>query len=187
MSVTEVEIDERDALAAVGKHWGLLLTVGILTALLGLVFVFQTNGSLKFITALFGIYLLVSGIFQIVQSFSRKDHRALLAISGILSLILAVWCLKSLANSAEILALFVGFAWLFRGLTELIVGIQSKGVDGRGWLITGGILMILGSIVVFVWPAASLLVIVWITGISLIVLGISEIVGAFQIKKLAGV
>ena len=90
MSVTEVEIDEGDTLAAVGKHWGLLLTVGILTTLLGLVFVFQSNGSLKLITALFGIYLLVSGIFQIVQSFSRKEHRALLAISGILSLILAV-------------------------------------------------------------------------------------------------
>ena len=35
MSVTEVTIDERDTLAAVGKHWGLLLTVGILTTLLG--------------------------------------------------------------------------------------------------------------------------------------------------------
>ena len=187
MSTTEDIIDEREALAAVGRHWGLLLTLGILTLVLGIVFVLETNGSLVFIAALFGVYLLVSGIFQIVQSFSRKDHRALLAISGILSVILAVWCLKSLAASAEILALFIGFAWLFRGMTELIVGLQSKGAEGRGWLISGGILMIIGSIVMFVWPAASLLVIIWITGIMLMVVGISEIVGAFQVKKLAGV
>lgn len=186
MSTTEDIIDEREVLAEVGRHWGLLLTVGILTFLLGVVFVFETNGSLVIIAALFGVYLLVSGIFQIVQSFSRKDHRALLAISGILSVILAVWCLKSLAASAEILALFIGFAWLFRGITELIVGLQSKGAEGRGWLITGGILMIIGAVVIFTWPAASLLVIVWITGIMLIVLGLSEIVGAFQVKKAAG-
>ncbi len=187
MSTTEDIIDERDALAAVGRHWGLLLTLGILTFLLGIVFALETTASLVVIAATFGVYLLVSGIFQIVQSFSRKDHRALLAISGILSVILAVWCLKSLAASAEILALFIGFAWLFRGITELIVGLQSKGAEGRGWLISGGILMIIGSIVMFVWPAASLLVIIWITGIMLMVIGISEIVGAFQVKKLAGV
>ncbi len=187
MSVTVETIDERDMLAEVGKHWGLLLTVGILTFLLGLVFVFEVNGSVTLIAALFGVYLLVSGIFQLVQSFSRKEHRALLAISGILSLILAVWCLKNLAVSAEILGLFIGFAWLFRGITELIVGLQSKGIEGRGWLITGGILMILGSMVVFIWPTATLVVIVWITGISLMLLGLSEIVGAFQVKKLAGV
>jgi uncharacterized membrane protein HdeD (DUF308 family) len=53
-------------------------------------------------------------------------------------------------------------------------------------MITGGILGILGAIVIFVWPA-TIGVIVWITGIMLIVLGISEIVGAFQVKKAAGV
>ena len=47
--------------------------------------------------------------------------------------------------------------------------------------------MILGAIVIFVWPSRAIGMIVWITGIMLIVLGISEIVGAFQVKKLAGV
>ena len=121
-----------------------------------------------------------------MQSFAQKEHRALLAISGILSIILAVLFFKS-ENSVAILGLFIGFAWLFRGITELIVGLQSSGVDGRGWLITSGVLLILGAIVVFVYPGLALGTLVWVTGIMLIVLGVSEIVGAFQVKKLAAV
>jgi uncharacterized membrane protein HdeD (DUF308 family) len=181
-----VELDDRDVLAAVGRHWGLLLFLGVMTLLLGLAMIFFTKQSVVVLAVLFGVYLMVSGIFQIVQSFSQKDHRALLAISGILSVILAVFAFKSFLNSVTLLAIFIGIAWLFRGITELVVGVQSKGVDGRGWMITGGILGILGAIVIFVWPA-SIGVIVWITGIMLVVLGVSEIVGAFQVKKAAGV
>ena len=87
--------------------------------------------------------------------------------------------------SAEILALFIGIAWLFRGIVELIVGLQSKGVDGRGWLISGGVLLILGAIAVWAWPNAAVSLIFNISGIVLIVVGISEIIGSFQLKKLA--
>lgn len=183
---TTVEIEDRDVLASVGRHWGLLLFLGILTLLVGLAMIFFTKESVVTLAVLFGVYLLISGIFQIVQSFSQKDHRALLAISGILSIILAIFAFKSFLNSVTLLAIFIGIAWLFRGITELIVGIQAKGVEGRGWMITGGILGIIGAIIIFVWPAA-IGVLVWIAGIMLVVLGISEIVGAFQVKKAAGV
>jgi uncharacterized membrane protein HdeD (DUF308 family) len=90
-------------------------------------------------------------------------------------------------NEATLLALFIGLAWLFRGIVELVVGLQAKGVEGRGWLITGGLLLIVGAIVIFVYPDLAIGTIVWIAGIMLAVLGISEIVGAFQVKKLAAV
>lgn len=186
MSATTETYDDKDVIAAVGRSWGLLLFLGIVTTLLGFALVIFTKQSLVVLAVLFGVYLLISGIFQIVQSFSHREHRALLAISGILSVVLAIFAFKSFLNSVTLLAIFIGIAWLFRGITELIVGLQSKGAEGRGWMITGGILGILGAIVIFVWPA-SIGVIVWITGIMLIVLGISEIVGAFSLKKAAGV
>ena len=178
-------VEPGQTMAGVAKHWGWLLVLGLATVVLGILFVVNTGGSLTFVLALFGWYLLISGVFQLVQAFRVRQHTALFAISGVLSIILGVWALKNLVDSAVILAIFIGFAWLFRGIVELVVGIQSKGEDGRGWLITGGILMILGAIVIFVWPAATLLVIVWVSGIMLIVLGITEIIGAFQMRKLA--
>ncbi len=39
--------------------------------------------------------------------------------------------------------------------------------------------------VIWAWPSAAVSLIFTITGIVLIIVGISEIVGSFQIKKLA--
>jgi uncharacterized membrane protein HdeD (DUF308 family) len=188
MSTTDT-VDEREALASIGRSWWLLLAVGVLTLLLGLACLIWTDKTVTVLAVLFGFYLLVSGIFQVAQSFSHTTNRALLAISGILGIILAVYMFKAVSHDreAELLALFIGLAWLFRGITELIIGLQAKGVDGRGWLITGGLLLILGAIVVFVYPNLAVGTLVVVTGIMLIVLGISEIVGALQVKKLAGV
>ena len=187
MSATDPTVEERDALASLGRSWGILLFIGIVTVLLGAFLVFWTDKSINIFAIFFGLYLLVSGIFQLVQSFSQAQHRALLAISGILSIILSVYMFKAVHNdlSAEILALFIGIAWLFRGIVELIVGLQSKGVDGRGWLLTGGVLLILGAVVIWAWPSAAISLIFTVTGIVLIIVGISEIVGSFQVKKLA--
>ncbi len=184
MSTTEEFVDESDVLAALGRNWGLVLFLGIMTLLLGVAFVAWPNATLAVIGSLFGVYLLVSGIFNIVRAFSSNHDRALLIITGILSILLAMYCFKSLANSAQLLALFIGFAWLFRGIIELMIGIKAKGIDGRGWLISGGILMIIGALVIFFYPVGSLSTLIWISGIMLILLGISEIVGAFQMKGL---
>jgi uncharacterized membrane protein HdeD (DUF308 family) len=189
MSATDQSVEERDVLRSLGGSWGILLFIGVVTTLIGLFLAFYTDKSIAILALFFGIYLLFAGIFQIVQSFSQDQHRALLAISGILSVILAIYLFKAVKAdySAEILALFIGISWLFRGIVELIVGLQSKGEDGRGWLIMGGVLLLIGAVVIFVWPNAAVSLIVTISGIVLIVVGISEIVGAFQIKKLVDV
>ncbi|MBI1379108.1 MAG: HdeD family acid-resistance protein [Frankiales bacterium] len=188
MSMT-ADAEEREALASIGRSWWLLLAVGVLTLLLGIACLVWTDKTVTVLAILFGLYLLVSGIFQVAQSFSHTVNRGLLAVTGILGIILAVFMFKALHNDneAELLALFIGLAWLFRGITELVVGLQARGVDGRAWLITGGILLIVGAIVVFVWPSLAVSTLVVLSGIVLIVVGISEIWGAFQVKRLAGV
>jgi uncharacterized membrane protein HdeD (DUF308 family) len=189
MSTTEMTPGERDSLAQVGRSWWVLLFVGVVTVLLGLFTLFWTDKAINVIAVLFGIYLLVSGIFQIVAAFGNSQHKALLVISGLLSVVLAVYLFKAVHSdySAEILALFVGIAWLFRGVIELVVGLQATTSEGRTWMIWGGVLLIVGAIVVFVWPSLAVTTLFVIAGIMLLILGLSEIVGAFQVKKLAGV
>ena len=125
--------------------------------LLGLALTFWTDKSIN-VFAIFGIYLaaqrhLPGGAVVLVG----HAPPAPLAISGIPSIIPAAFMFKAVHNDlpAEILALFIGIAWLFRGIVEPYhVGLQSKGVDGSGWLITGGILLILGAVVIWRISAA---------------------------------
>ncbi len=188
MSTTSDSLAERDTLAALGRSWWLLLAAGALTVILGLACVVWTDKTVTLLAVLFGLYLLVSGILTLAQSFSNAANRGLLAISGILSIILAVYCFKAIHNDnqAELLALFIGLAWLLRGIIQFLVALQSKGADGRGWLMISALLLIVGAIVVFVYPSLALGALVSISGIVLIIVGLSEIATSFQVKKLAG-
>ena len=71
MSTTEEFVDEGDTLAALGRAWGLVLFLGIMTLLLGVAFVAWPHATLAVVAYLFGFYLLVSGIFNIVRAFSE--------------------------------------------------------------------------------------------------------------------
>ena len=109
--------------------------------------------------------------------------RALLFISGILSLILGLFAISGVWRSVEILAIFIGIAFLFRGFGMLFESAERSG--GRGWNIFGGIVMLIGGFVVLVWPGISLVTLAWVAGIWLVVGGIFEIIARLQ-AALAG-
>ena len=138
------------------------------------------------VAIIFGIWLLVSGIFQIAQSFTpglTTTSRVLLAITGILSIILGLFALGSRYDAAEILAIFVGIGFVFQGFMTLFLGLEGKGQSGRGWNIFTGIVLLIGGIVVFLWPGISLAVLAWVVGIWLVVLGLFEIVASFRLRS----
>ena len=180
--------DEREAIGAFGKAWWLLLLLGIASVVVGLLALFWPGQTIVVVAIVFAIWLFVSGIFQIVQAFAHGldgGSRALLIISGVISIILGLFALRSAFQAVEILTIFIGIAFVFRGLMGLIIGLSGSAQTGRGWNIFVGILLIIGGIVVFVWPAPSLLTICWVIGIWLVVLGLFEIVGAFQVRSAA--
>ena len=180
-----LDLDE-SGLAAIGKHWGLVLTLGIVSIIIGIMALVWPGATILVVAILLAAYLIVSGIFQIVRGFSHGlsgGMRALLFISGALSLILGLIAISGVWRSVEILAIFIGIAFLFRGFGLLFESAESS--VGRGWSIFGGILMLIGGFVVLVWPGISLVTLAWVAGIWLIIGGIFEIIAAFKLRSLA--
>jgi uncharacterized membrane protein HdeD (DUF308 family) len=186
-TIDQDQVDfEESSLAAIGDHWGVVLFLGITSVVIGLIAVVWPLATIVVIAVLLAIWLIVSGIFQIIRGFGRGlsgGMRALLFIGGGLSLILGLMAIGGLFRAVEILAIFIGIAFLFRGFGTLFLGAEQK--EGRGWNIFGGIIMLIGGLVVLTWPGISLATLAWVTGIWLIVSGIFEIVAAFRLKKLA--
>lgn len=186
----EVADAAADALHEVGKSWWIILVVGILSVGLGLLFLIWPGRTVAVVAAIFGVYLLVSGVVQLVQGFNKElssGERALAVIIGIISIALGVMCFRDgIANGVYILSLFVGFSFLFRGIYQLIVGIQNKGIQGRGLLITAGVLGIIVGIVFLVAPFESISILAMIAGIWLILLGLIEIFYSFKVKSSTG-
>ena len=172
-------------LASIGRHWGLVLTMGIASILIGLVALVWPGATVIVIAVLVAIWLLVSGIFQIVRGFAHGlsgGMRALLFISGVLSLILGLFAISGIWQAVQILAIFIGIGFLFRGFGLLFSA--SEMAAGKGWAIFGGIVMLIGGIVILVWPGISLVTLAWVAGIWLIVGGIFEVVAAFRLKSI---
>jgi uncharacterized membrane protein HdeD (DUF308 family) len=177
---------DESGLAAIGKHWGVLLFLGITSLVVGVLALAWPGKTVVVVAVLMAAWLIVSGIFQVVRGFSRGlsgGMRALLFISGGLSLILGFFAISGIWEAVEILAIFIGIGFLFRGFA-LLFGATDEW-SSRGWSIFLGILMIIGGFTVLVWPAISLATLAWVIGIWLIVGGVFEIFGAFRLRKLA--
>ena len=183
-SQVEMEADD-NMLASIGRIWWLLLFGGIISLVVGIVIISWPTPTVIVVAVLFAIYLIISGIFEIVRSFASGltgGTRALLLITGVLSVILGIFAIRSAAdNAVDLLGIFVGIAFLFRGFAGLFMGFDSK--EGRGWNIFFGIIMLVGGVVILVQPALALTTLAWVVGIWLVLIGLYEIIASFIVRS----
>ena len=185
MTTVEV-VDVDDVETSFRQHWGLMLFLGIVTLVVGAIMLFWPGKTVIVVAWLVAIWLVVSGVFQIIRGFRRGlsgGMRALLFISGGLSLILGRIAMGGSYQAADILAILVGISFLFAGFEQLFSAGESR--EGRGWRIFGGIVMLIGGFVVLLWPGISLATLAWVLGIWLVIGGIFWIIAAFSLRSAA--
>lgn len=172
----------------VSKLWTATLLSGVLTAGLGVLILLWPGKSLIVAAALFGAYLLVSGILQVVLALALHTSaggRILLFLSGAVSVVLAVLAFRHFGEGYALLllAIWIGIGFIFRGTAVLASGISDRGDSGRGLAIVTGIVTILAGIITLAWPFDSIATLALVVGVWLIVIGLFEIAGAFAVRK----
>ena len=188
MSGTTSSVEEQtgNLMTAIGKNWWLLLFAGIISIVVGAVALIWPAKTVVIVAIIFAVWLIVSGIFSMVRGFApglSGGMRALFIITGILSLALGIFAIRGEFQELFILSIFIGIWFLFRGFSTLFLGFENK--EGRGWNIFFGIVMLIGGVVVLVWPGISLVTLTWVAGIWLILTGIYELIAAFSVKSAA--
>ena len=183
---------EAGALEALGRAWWLLLFFGVVSIVVGIFCVMQPVDAIVTLAWLFAVWLIITGIFELVRAFGSQisgGMRTLLIITGALSLVLGFVALRSFWDddvilAGWILAIFIGISFLFRGFSILFLGIEGKGQAGRGWNIFAGIVIIIGGMIILSAPA-TIIALALVVGIWLIVMGIFEIISSFMVRKVA--
>ncbi len=168
--------------------WKSTLLTGLLSVILGVLVLVWPGISLLVAAVLFGLYLLVSGIAQVIFAFTLHvpaGGRVLLFISGAASLVLAVLAFRHFGQGFAILllAIWIGVGFIFRGVAETASAVSDHGVPGRGWHIFFGIITLIAGIVVIAWPFDSIVTLTLVVGIWLIIIGVMEIVSGFGIRR----
>ena len=165
--------------------WQVLLAAGVAAIALGLVILLWPGATLRVVGVVFGIYLLASGVFQLAAAFGTHvpTHlRVLHFISGALLVLLGLICFRGAAESILLLALWIGFGWLLRGILITSAAASSEGMPARGWQVFLGVITLLAGVVLIVAPFHSIAVLTLVAGIMAIVLGVTEVVHGFQLR-----
>ena len=161
---------------------------GVVSLLVGILITFWPKESLLVITVILGIYLIVAGLVYVgLGVFARGISGGARALDIILCVLFVVGGVVTLANvqtSAAVLLVFVGVTigilWIIEGTVAIV---QSSDAPSRGWAIFYGIVSILGGIVLLFAPTWGSAVLFLILGITLMVLGIVQIVRAFSFGR----
>ena len=170
--------------------WKSTLISGFLSLVVGGLILAWPGRTILLAAILFGVYLLITGIAQVIFAFSlhvSAGSRILLFISGAASLILAVLAFRHFGKddltAILLLAIWIGIGFIFRGVATTISAISDPGLPGRAWSIFVGVISLLAGIVVLASPFASIVTLAIVVGVWFVVIGAFEIVSSFGIRK----
>ncbi|GAA1843546.1 HdeD family acid-resistance protein [Agromyces salentinus] len=161
---------------------------GAIALIIGIFITFWPKNAADVLTVLLAIYFLIAGLAYIGLGIFSKGisggARALDIILGVVFVIAAVIAFANIQAAASLLAavlgIVVGIVWIIEGVVALV---QSGDAPSRGWAIFFGILSLVAGIVLLFSPIWGFVILFVITGISLIILGIVQIVRAFTFGK----
>ncbi|MGV9825979.1 MULTISPECIES: HdeD family acid-resistance protein [unclassified Gordonia (in: high G+C Gram-positive bacteria)] len=157
-----------------------LIFTSILGIVLGIVALVWTNATVVVLGFLFGVALIVMGLFRIYLAFSASflgaGWRVLSGVLGLLVLAMGIIAVFSPEDAVWLLALFIGIGWIFQGISDLAAAFSKTAHAPTWYLILSGVISLLAGIVLaFIAPFIGLQVLVWVAGIMLIVVSIATL------------
>ncbi|HEX5949823.1 MAG TPA: DUF308 domain-containing protein [Actinomycetota bacterium] len=182
----ETTADVRAAEAQIGRSWWIFLITGILWLLGALIVLRFDYTSIVAVGVLLGVVILVVGANEFLIAALVDGWKWVHVLLGILFVIGGIAAMFQPGEAFWALASILGLLLLLKGSFDIVVSIASRGenpVWGLGLAV--GILEVLLAFWVsqqYFRPRAAL-IILWV-GMAAIFRGVSEIVLAFQLRKM---
>jgi uncharacterized membrane protein HdeD (DUF308 family) len=165
------------------RYWWALALRGLFAVLFGLLAFFMPGITLLTLVLLFGAYVLLDGIFDIVAAIRSPSHHWALILEGIVGIIAGILTFTWPGITAMVLLYLVAFWAIFTGVLEIVAGIRLREVlTGEIWLILMGVLSLLFGLFILIFPSAGALALLFWIGAYALVFGFMLIVLAFRLR-----
>src|SRR4030095_14826955 len=117
-----------------GRNWGWLLAVGILSVILGTVGLGMTWMLTLASVVYFGVLLIVIGVAQLLQTFKAAGWRStfLQILIGLLYLAAGIMVVSRPLLASLTLTWALGFALIVVGVMRIVGGMQHRAAAGGG-------------------------------------------------------
>jgi uncharacterized membrane protein HdeD (DUF308 family) len=183
LGLPEARLYDMNALLA--QNWWAVALRGVLGILFGLVALFMPGAAMLSLALLFGVYLMLDGVFGIVSALraARSHERwGWLLAEAILNLVMGLIAL-AFPLAAVLAFVLVTAVWaLLSGGTMLAAASQLHISHGRWWLVLGGLVSIVWGVLLIIAPLIGAVVLTWWLGAYAVVFGILLLVLSFQLR-----
>lgn len=168
----------------------LLGVSGVLSLIIGILILVWPGKTAMVVTAFIAIYAIAGGLIyaglgifsKSIGGWSRVGH----IVVGLLFIVAGILMFANLSATTGWFAIFFGILVGIMWIVEGVVALSTLGdAPSKGWSIFFAILSIVAGIVLLFSPLYGAVVLWWLLGIALVVLGIIQIVRAFTFAKSA--
>lgn len=165
------------------------IIISILMIILGILCAVYPMQAITVVEVLVCILLMVLGIGEIIN-YCREPvwfRNPGIIVSGILNIMMSFMLIGSPRDiTISTFAFLFGWMLMMAGIEMTAFGNKLRffAVDGCGWMVTGGIINIIASLLFIFVPMASTLALNFILAAYLFVGGITLLVEAFSLKDL---
>ncbi len=169
--------------------WGTLLLRGVIAVLFGIAAVFWPALTLVTLVYLFGAYVLVTGVVNVIQGVLSMKVRTtwfLTLLVGLVELGIGVYLMRHTDVSFATLILLIGFSLIIRGVLEVVAAFMDFGgwASTRTLLTVGGLASVLAGVVILMQPVAGGVAFVWILGVYALLVGAMMVAVSLDARKL---
>jgi uncharacterized membrane protein HdeD (DUF308 family) len=186
MESSASEAQVREAAGGLARLWWLWLVYGIVWTIVGLTILQFDQASITTVGVIVGLMFLVTAFQQFTIARLVDRGGWLFAIFGVLFLAAGVIALISPENTFAAMADILGFLFLIVGTFWVIQAFMSRELNELWWVtLIAGILMVILAF----WTAGQFFiekqyVLLVFAGIWALMQGVTDVVRAFQIRKL---
>ena len=161
--------------------WWVILVIGVLSVAAGVILVLKPSHSLSTLAVIFGIFLLLDGIAELIESFGRAvEHRALAAILGVLAIVFGLLLIRHPSGAVTAIGLLIGIWLVAAGIVRLIRASYIRTHRALGVAIA--LLEIVAGIVIVSQPHIGYATLAIITGIWLILSGLGAVAMGLAVR-----
>ena len=160
---------------AVARWWWTFILRGILAIAFGLVAFFAPMLGVAIFIGVFAAWALIDGVTSIFTGIRTRtiDRNWWLAIvEGLAGIAVGIIALLQPQFATQVLVLLIAAWAIVTGVVEIVMAIRLREqIKGEFWMGLAGVASILFGVLLFLFPAAGVLSLVWLIGAFAIVFG----------------
>lgn len=175
-------------LEMLARKWWLYVARGVLAIVFGLLALIWPEQIKLALVLVFGFYALGDGIFSVFTGIATSRYFRrwwAVLLEGVAGILVGVLTFLN-PNATGLVLLYFIAAWaVVTGIFEIVAAIQLRRLIAGEWvMILSGLLSIALGVLLFVFPGAGAISLVWMIGIYAILFGITLIILAIRLRDL---